>query len=45
MSPVPVTITAAPPRPDSEDISFIDDIDTLASAEVMLGCGDDNPYH
>lgn len=44
MSPVPVTITTAP-RPESEDISFIDDVDALASAETMLGCGDDNPYH
>jgi hypothetical protein len=44
MSPVPVMITTAPPA-EADDISFIDDIDTLASAEVMLGCGDDNPYH
>lgn len=44
MSPVPVMITTAPPAED-DDISFIDDIDALAGAEVMLGCGDDNPYH
>ena len=44
MSPVPVMITTAPPAQD-EEISFIDDIDALASAEVMLGCGDDNPYN
>ena len=44
MSPVPVMITAAP-HADGGDISFIDDVDALASAEAMLGCGDDNPYH
>jgi hypothetical protein len=43
MSPVPVMITTPPA--EGEDIRFIDDIDALASAEVMLGCGDDNPYH
>ena len=43
MSPVPVTITAAP-RAEGDDVTFIDDIDTLGSAETMLGCGDDNPY-
>ena len=44
MSPVPVMITVAP-HPENEDVSFIDDVDALASAETMLGCGDDNPYH
>jgi hypothetical protein len=44
MSPFPVMITTTP-RAEGEDVIFIDDIDTLASAEVMLGCGDDNPYH
>ena len=44
MSPVPVMITSTPPA-EGDDISFIDNVDTLGSAEVMLGCGDDNPYH
>jgi hypothetical protein len=44
MSPVPVMITITP-RAHDEDISLIDDIDALASAAAMLGCGDDNPYH
>ena len=44
MSPVPVTITAAL-LAEGKDIAFIDDVDALTSAEVMLGCGDDNPYH
>lgn len=44
MNPVPVMITAAP-CVGAEDITFIDDVDTLGSAEVMLGCGDDNPYN
>lgn len=43
MTPVPVTITA-PPRDDG-DVSIIDDIDALGSAEAMLGCGNDNPYN
>jgi hypothetical protein len=37
-------ITPAP-RPEGDDISIIDDVDELASAAAMLGCGDDNPYH
>lgn len=45
MSPVPVMITAAPSVDEGEDIAFIDDVDALGSAEVMLGCGDDNPYN
>jgi hypothetical protein len=32
-------------RAEDDDISLIEDIDALASAGVMLGCGDDNPYH
>ena len=36
MSPVPVMITATP-RIEGDDISFIDNVDTLGSAEVMLG--------
>jgi hypothetical protein len=44
MSLVPVMITAAT-RDEGEDISFIDDVDALGSAEAMLGCGDDNPYN
>ncbi|MFC9973863.1 hypothetical protein ACFVH6_23490 [Spirillospora sp. NPDC127200] len=36
-----------PPAPvvtDEEEVVFMPDMDTIASAEVMLGCGDDNPY-
>jgi hypothetical protein len=44
MSPVPVMITTAP-RAEGDDVSFIDDVDALGSAEAMLGCGDDNPYN
>jgi hypothetical protein len=43
MTPVLMTITA-PPRDDA-DVSIIDDIDVLGSAEAMLGCGNDNPYN
>ena len=44
MNPTPVMIMPAP-RAEGEDIAFINDVDTLGSAEVMLGCGDDNPYN
>ncbi len=44
MNPVPVMLTARPPAED-DDISFIDDVSAISGAEVMLGCGDDNPYH
>jgi|tagenome__1003787_1003787.scaffolds.fasta_scaffold20852641_2 hypothetical protein len=44
MSPVSVMITPAP-RAEDEDIVFIADVETLGSAEAMLGCGDDNPYN
>jgi hypothetical protein len=37
-------ITPAP-QAEGEDIAFIDDVDALGSAAVMLGCGDDNPYN
>jgi hypothetical protein len=40
MAPVPVTITTTP---RDSDVSIIDDIDALGSAEAMLGCGNDNP--
>lgn len=43
MGPVLVGLTAAPGAGD-EDIAFIDDVDSLSSTEVMLGCGNDNPY-
>jgi hypothetical protein len=39
------TMITATPHTDGEDISFIDDVDALASTGAMLGCGDDNPYH
>jgi hypothetical protein len=29
---------------DDDEIVVIDDVDQLSSTEVMLGCGDDNPY-
>jgi hypothetical protein len=44
MNPVPVMITPAP-LAEGEDIAFIEDVDALGGAEVMLGCGDDNPYN
>jgi hypothetical protein len=44
MSPVPVQIMEAPRSGDSDEISFVTDVDDLSSTEVMLGCGNDNPY-
>jgi hypothetical protein len=43
MTPVPVAIQATP-KADDEEITFLDDVDDLSSTEVMLGCGNDNPY-
>ncbi len=43
MSPVPVVIEPAP-KTEDEEITFLDDVDELSSTEVMLGCGNDNPY-
>jgi hypothetical protein len=43
MGPVMVEI-AATPATGGEEVAFIDDVDRISSAEVMLGCGDDNPY-
>jgi hypothetical protein len=31
-------------QPDGDEIDVLDDLDDIASTEVMLGCGDDNPY-
>ncbi|GAB3983830.1 hypothetical protein GCM10029978_091690 [Actinoallomurus acanthiterrae] len=41
MSPVPVQIRK---KPTDEEAVPIADLDDIASATVMLGCGDDNPY-
>jgi hypothetical protein len=43
MGAVPVEITAKPSSAEV-DIAFVDDVDSLSSTEVMLGCGNDNPY-
>jgi hypothetical protein len=34
----------APGTSDSDEISFVADVDDLSRTEVMLGCGNDNPY-
>lgn len=45
MAPVPVEIMPMPGvDTESEEITFLDDVDDLSSTEVMLGCGNDNPY-
>jgi hypothetical protein len=44
MSPVLVQITEAPGTDASDEISYVADVDNLSSTEVMLGCGNDNPY-
>jgi hypothetical protein len=45
MSPVLVEITRPSHAGTGDEIEFIADVDELSSATVMLGCGDDNPYH
>lgn len=32
------------PQSEDDDIEMIDDLDAISSTEVMLGCGEDNPY-
>lgn len=46
MAPVPVDITVRPNAADvdEEEIAFMNNVDDLSSTEVMLGCGNDNPY-
>ena len=44
MPPVPVQLMEAPRTSADDEISYVTDIDSLSSTEVMLGCGDDNPY-
>lgn len=44
MPPVPVQLMEAPGTGAGDEISYVADIDSLSSTEVMLGCGDDNPY-
>lgn len=33
-----------PPPPIEEEVVIIDDLDALADAAIVMGCGDDNPY-
>lgn len=42
----PVLVELAPPRPveSEEEIVIIDDLDEMADAAMVMGCGDDNPY-
>jgi hypothetical protein len=44
MIPVAVEITAPPRTEPGGEIQFLADVDALSSTEVMLGCGNDNPY-
>lgn len=45
MAPVAVEIMTAPGSVAGDEITLVDDVDTVSSAAVMLGCGDDNPYN
>ncbi|GAB2825958.1 hypothetical protein GCM10027091_65970 [Streptomyces daliensis] len=41
----PVWVEIQPCRPSDEDeIEIVPDLDVLVSTEVMLSCGEDNPY-
>ncbi|MBB6170720.1 hypothetical protein HNR23_000780 [Nocardiopsis mwathae] len=44
MAPVMVEITPRPLPDEETDVEIIENIDGIASTEIMLGCGDDNPY-
>jgi hypothetical protein len=44
MEPVLVDILMPNATDNDEEIVVIDDVDQLSSTEVMLGCGNDNPY-
>ncbi|MDW4917717.1 hypothetical protein ACFYZ6_34890 [Streptomyces rubiginosohelvolus] len=36
---------ATPSRPsDEEEFEVVEDMDKVASTEIMLGCGEDNPF-
>lgn len=37
------TATETAPR-TGDEIVIVPDVDSIASTEVMLGCGNDNPY-
>lgn len=42
-----MTLVAVEITPDTqaeEEIEFVDDLDAISGTEVMLGCGNDNPY-
>ncbi|MGH3850609.1 MAG: hypothetical protein ACRDRT_13050 [Pseudonocardiaceae bacterium] len=44
MASVPVELNQPRPVDDTEEIVIIDDLDGLANAAIVMGCGDDNPY-
>jgi hypothetical protein len=44
MQPVLMDIAMPSAGSNDDEIVVIDDVDQLSSTEVMLGCGDDNPY-
>lgn len=45
MSPVLVELDApAPIETAEQEVVFVANMDLVASQEVMVGCGDDNPY-
>jgi hypothetical protein len=44
MGSVPVELNPPGPVEDTEELVIIDDLDELANAAIVMGCGDDNPY-
>jgi hypothetical protein len=44
MTSVPGELNAPSPVDDTEELVIIDDLDELADAAIVMGCGDDNPY-
>jgi hypothetical protein len=44
MQPVLMDIAMPSAESNDDEMVVVDDVDQLSSTEVMLGCGDDNPY-
>jgi hypothetical protein len=44
MASVPVELSPPSHVDNTEELVIIDDLDELANAAIVMGCGDDNPY-
>lgn len=44
MSPTVEIKTKAQAQTEDDEIVVVEDLDALSSTDVMLGCGNDNPF-